>query len=167
MTLEREAWRAIPGFDGKYEASNLGRVRSLHRRSAFVLKPDVRPDGHLQVAPSVRSVQQTCLVHYLVLLAFVGTRPDGADIRHLNGDPADNQLANLRYGTRSQNKFDDVLHGKHNNARKTHCPSGHEYTEANVYRPPSRPNVRHCRTCSSERERPKSHAHRLPVRTDR
>lgn len=51
--------------------------------------------------------------------------------------------------TRSEN----VLRCDHGHRKKTHCPKGHEYTDANVYHPPNRPNVRHCRTCQAERQR--------------
>lgn len=50
-------------------------------------------------------------MHYLVLLAFIGPRPDGLEIRHRNGKPADNRLRNLCYGTKSANMRDIPAHG--------------------------------------------------------
>ncbi len=58
-------------------------------------------------------------VHRLVLLAFKGPRPDGQYCRHLNGVPTDNRLANLAWGTKSENTFDKVGHGTHPHASKT------------------------------------------------
>lgn len=56
--------------------------------------------GHVSVALGKGNSK---LVHALVLLAFVGPRPDGFDILHMNHVPTDNRLSNLRYGTRSEN----------------------------------------------------------------
>jgi hypothetical protein len=85
-------------------------------------------------------------VHSLVILAFVGPRPDGEQVRHLNGNPADNRLTNLAYGTQSQNQQDSLRHGTHAQAAKTHCPRGHSYLdEGNVMH--RRTGGRRCRAC--------------------
>lgn len=55
----------------------------------------------------------------LVMLAFVGPRPDGLDVCHGNGNPADNRLENLRYGTRSENMRDALRHGTINTLKLT------------------------------------------------
>lgn len=54
-------------------------------------------------------------------------------------------LANLTYGTPSENHKDTVAHGRHPWANRTHCPQGHEYAEANVYVDPR--GSRRCVTC--------------------
>jgi hypothetical protein len=51
-------------------------------------------------------------VHSLVMLAFVGPRPDGLEVCHNNGVASDNRLSNLRYDTRSENNVDSSKHGK-------------------------------------------------------
>jgi hypothetical protein len=84
-------------------------------------------------------------VHALVMLAFVGPRPVGKQTCHRNGDGTDNRLSNLRYGSASDNTLDMVRHGSHNNARKTHCPKGHVFDEANTF--VSNKGYRECRTC--------------------
>lgn len=161
-----EQWREVPGFEGRYQVSSEGHVRSLCRRAPVLMRADVRPDGHWQVKlTSDHGYRRNYFVHYLVLLAFVADRSPGLDTRHLDGDPANNALRNLCYGTRAENRIDDVRHGKHNNARKTHCPAGHRYDEANTYRPPARPRARHCRRCQAERGRRASAE--LPMRGNR
>jgi hypothetical protein len=109
-----EQWKDVPGYEGRYQVSDLGRVRSLDHRVRLVchgvettrlspgrlLKPGRSRSGHVSVAIGKGNSR---LVHQLVLEAFVGPRPKGAESLHLNHDPKDNRLSNLRYGTRSEN----------------------------------------------------------------
>lgn len=118
MTSTCEVWRDIPGYEGRYQASNLGRVRSLDRyvkcarggKGTRLLKGRVlRPAGQ-QSDPHLRVVlghkaPGSC-VHTLVALAFIGPRPEGCDIRHLDGNPLNNHADNLAYGTRTENILD-------------------------------------------------------------
>lgn len=117
-----EEWRAVPGFEGAYEVSDQGRVRSLARRvravyrgsestrsvPPCVLRPGRMPFGHQSVMLG-KAAGSHC-VHALVMLAFVGPPPTGHEVRHLNGDPADNRLENLCYGTRGENTRDKKWH---------------------------------------------------------
>jgi uncharacterized protein (DUF433 family) len=120
MTEER--WKPIPGYEGSYEVSDLGRVRSLDRRMpnrrwpstqhtrlvrGGVLKPTERSDGYLSVGLCGKSR----LVHRLVLSAFAGPCPTGQQTRHLNGCRADNRAANLCWGTPGENTSDRFAHG--------------------------------------------------------
>jgi len=103
-----ENWKAIPGYEGRYEVSDHGRVRSfcLNLQGKF-LRPGRMPSGHMSVALGRGNSQ---CVHKLVLLAFVGEAPARYECLHINGVPNDNCLANLRWGTRSENNIDAVLH---------------------------------------------------------
>jgi len=104
-----ETWKVIPGYEGQYEVSDRGRVRSFRRgANPRVLKPGRMPSGHLSVALGRKNSQ---CVHKLVLLAFVGAAPNRHECRHLNGNPADNRLENLCWGTRRENILDAVRHG--------------------------------------------------------
>lgn len=151
MTPDEE-WRAVPGREGEYEVSSEGRVRSLDRqvhitngRSRFshgrVLRASLRK-GYLRVRLGKGKDHP---VHRLVMETFVGPRPDGMVILHGNGDPLDNRLANLRYGSISANVLDEVRHGTHHEARKTHCPKGHPYSPENTQ---VKKGKRYCRTCA-------------------
>ena len=64
--------------------------------------------------------------------AFAGPCPGGLEIRHLDGDAANNRLSNLAYGTSSENGYDITRHGRNNHANKTHCDNGHEFTPENT-----------------------------------
>lgn len=104
-----EIWKVIPGYEGRYEVSDQGRVKSYCRnREGRLLKPGRMPGGHLSVALGRGDSQ---CVHKLVLLAFVGPAPDKHECCHNNGNPADNRLENLRWGTRRENILDAVRHG--------------------------------------------------------
>lgn len=120
MTLE--IWLPIEGHEEAYEVSNLGRVRSLARRVRLVvrggvettrgvppriLRPGPTKHGHLTVAIGRRNSRQ---VHDLVLRAFVGPPAPGQEALHGDGNPANNALSNLRWGTRSENNFDITAH---------------------------------------------------------
>lgn len=147
-----ERWRPISGHEGRYEVSDLGRVRSLaqttsdgRRLKARVLKGRPQRSGHLSVPLTAGGVTRNALVHRLVLIAFVGPPPAGMHALHSDGNPGNNRLANLRWGTPSENSLDAVRHGAHPQARKTRCKHGHEFTTENT-RVDSR-NGRVCRTC--------------------
>ena len=147
-----EHWRPIPGHEGRYEVSDIGQVRSLarldsygRRRKERILKPRPAKSGHKFVALYADDVRTDWAVHVLVLTAFIGPRPAGSDACHWNDDPADNRLANLRWGTRSENALDCVRNGGHAMANRTHCPQGHAYTPSNTYRYPQ--GRRACNEC--------------------
>jgi hypothetical protein len=158
-------WRNIPGYEGAYQVSDTGRVRSLDRvvlrrgacstrRPGKELRPNIGKRGYYTVGLRNSEFEHhRCLVHLLVLKAFVGPRPDGMYTRHLNGNKLDNRLENLAYGTMSENNRDIVRHGNHNHASKTHCKNGHELSERNLYY--GRPlatggRSRRCKTCHKE-----------------
>jgi hypothetical protein len=153
--MSEEEWRPIPGWEGAYEASNLGRVRSLRggHRWGRVLKPHIRTTsgGYPQVSLGLNGT--TC-VHVCVAGAFLGPRPPGHQVRHLDGDPLNNRVENLAWGTPSENQHDKIQHGRHQEVNKTHCPQGHPYDEANTHRATDRegrPRWRKCRACNRAR----------------
>lgn len=121
-----ERWLPIAGFEGLYEVSDHGRVRSLDRAVSYVGRwgPVTRsfPGRDLATVPRYRGYRHAQLyragsevderpVHHLVLEAFVGLRPPGLECRHLNGKRADNCLTNLMWGTRTENAQDRVAQG--------------------------------------------------------
>lgn len=145
MVLRRpkEYWRDIPGWEGLYKVSSLGRVMGFVH-GPRLMKRSSHSSGHLVIRLHRGGKGKTYTVHRLVMMAFVGPLPAGLETRHLNGDGTDCRLVNLRYGTRSENIMDRVRHGTHHQANKTHCPQGHEYTYSNVYEWHGR---RMCRKC--------------------
>lgn len=159
MSGEEERWRAVPEWEEVYEVSDLGRVRSLDRVThdgkhvhGRVIKPFVMPSGHLRVGLRCNGVNRTLKVHRLVLLAFIGPGAPGTEVLHRDGHPANNALANLRWGTKSENVRDQVTHGVHPESRKTQCPAGHAYDSSNAYVRP-RNGHRLCRECMRIQQR--------------
>lgn len=136
-----EQWRAIPGWEGKYQASNLGRIRSKR----CVLKQRLNYRGYPVVELSKPPGSVETLVHRLIASAFHGVPPEGHECRHLDGEKTNNRAFNLAWGTHSENAMDQVRHGTHHLARKTHCIRGHEFTPENTYRRGK--NQRTCLTC--------------------
>ncbi len=108
MSDATENWKDVPGFEGRYCVSDLGRVYSL--LSGRCLRPATGRSGHQVVALSLGAV--TRYIHQLVLEAFEGPRPpEFRDCRHLNGDASDNRRVNLAWGSRNQNVRDRKWHG--------------------------------------------------------
>ena len=161
-----EEWLPVVGFEGIYEVSDHGNVRSLDRfianplptgvmRRQFItgkqLKPGLAKSGaypYVNLSKGYKD-QKSKHVHRLVMDAFVGPRPTGMHVRHLDGNPTNNKLSNLTYGTPSENGRDAVRHGRNRQANRTHCKRGHELSEPNLY--PGRDGKRDCRICAHVR----------------
>lgn len=103
---------------------------------------DIR--GHVGVKLRQGGQVKSRYVHQLVLEAFVGPRPEGLEACHWNDVSDDNRLDNLRWATKSANRYDCVRNGGDPNARKTHCWRGHPFDSTNTRRYGGR---RHCREC--------------------
>ena len=121
-----EAWKDIPGYEGYYQASTFGKIRSLDKLitqigrwgelvtrkypgKTFIFKPHAKDSDYY----SVRFNNKRFSVHTLILLTFKGPMPIDCDvIRHLDGKPFNNELTNLSYGTFSDNVIDIYRQGK-------------------------------------------------------
>lgn len=118
-----ETFKAIPGFEDRYEVSDMGNVRRLNKTKRYpalgLLKPRSHVDGYLFVSFDVDGKQHHFTIHRLVMLAFVGSRPDGMVVNHKSGDKSDNRLCNLEYVTHKQNSQHSIITlGKHCGANK-------------------------------------------------
>lgn len=106
-----EIWKPIKGYEGFYEASSLGKIRSLDR---IAYNSGIRKQCHIKgrilslcAANNgyivVNLCKKTVLVHRAVYSAFYGEIPKGMDINHKNGNRHDNKMGNLEICTRSEN----------------------------------------------------------------
>lgn len=115
-----ENWKWVPGYKGLYEISDLGRVRSYYKRSqgGWVLS-DVPQEvksinnkaGYLYIGLSKNGVQKNFYVHRLVLLAFGVTPSECEEAGHLDGNPGNNRLDNLKWLTHQENTDMKRIHG--------------------------------------------------------
>lgn len=118
-----EIWKAVVGFEGRYEVSDLGRVRSLDFRSAHRLHKGKLRKLYLFEPKDCKTSYWTInlrkgdgsqnqkKVHRLVAAAFLGPEPEGMCVCHNDGNGMNNRLNNLRYDTMAGNNEDKVKHG--------------------------------------------------------
>ena len=156
-------WKPIPGWEEFYEVSDDGQVRRFDywqpggngaRRliPAGPVAAWVNSDGYINVELKRKKRRLVVGVHTLVLAAFVAAKPTpDAVARHIDGNPANNRVRNLAWGSPAENTADMIRHGRHVNLRKTECRHGHPYDESNtIVRPDGR---RRCRACKSATDR--------------
>jgi hypothetical protein len=155
-----ECWLPVVGFEGQYEVSCLGQVRSVDRIVVFcdgrkrfargrIRKSHPFTDrGYRAVTLCSENHCRPHSVHVLVLTAFVGPPPSGTECLHDNDIADDNRLSNLRWGTRSENLYDMVRNGRHAAANKTHCKRGHILAAPNLVTWQTHSGGRECLTCT-------------------
>jgi len=157
-----EEWRPIRGLEGSYSVSDRGRVRSEDRevphyrggvslRRGLTISPEVDARGYRRVVlmSGGRRVHQS--IHRLVCEAFHGPAPEGKPFSlHGDGNPSNNKVSNVRWGSSWDNMADKVLHGTNHELNKTHCPHRHPYSGENLYVVP-KTGKRQCRSCAKRR----------------
>lgn len=139
MDVVGETWRPVLGYEGAYEVSSHGRVRSQDRTQRYLqgaadvvrfhrgrmLRGTTDEHGyqvhHLIVDGRRRAVR----AHVLVAEAFLGPKPIGALVRHLDDDPSNNHFSNLAYGTQVDNMQDAIRNGRNSRLLRDRCPRGH------------------------------------------
>lgn len=100
-------WKIIVSYPN-YEVSNTGFIRNI--KTGLILKPIVHKNaGHLYFFPKKG---KRLYIHRAVLQAFVGKCPHEQECRHLDGNSQNNNLDNLKWGTRKQNAQDVIRHGR-------------------------------------------------------
>lgn len=112
--MSNEIWKDIPNYEGRYQVSNLGRVRSLSHKVPYrvkgfyrvikgrVLKQSTTCKGYKKLTLPLKGKPKNELVHRLVLTAFSDIPPQET-VNHKDGDPANNKLENLEWMTRGEN----------------------------------------------------------------
>jgi hypothetical protein len=122
-----ERWLPIPGFEGYYDASDQGRIKTYWQKvgkgtgngrglvnvlgKPKILKPAISIYGYWVVTLCKNHVRSNFRVNRLILLAFVGPCPPGMEACHEDGKPTNNFLTNLRWDTHSSNQHDRRKHG--------------------------------------------------------
>jgi hypothetical protein len=113
-----EQWKDVVGYEGRYQVSDLGNVRSLPnatRSGVRLLALNTFRNGYKYVnLYRGTSKKEKWLVHMLVAQAFIGSAPVGQEVRHRDGVRGNCALTNLCYGTRVENQADRIEHGTSN-----------------------------------------------------
>lgn len=118
--MSTEKWMPVVGYEGYYEISSNGNVRSLDRktksRTAFgqTIKPAIQNSGYLFVSLHKSGASKNFLIHRLVATAFISNNANKKYVNHINGVKTDNQVKNLEWCTFSEN----IQHSYDNGARK-------------------------------------------------
>ena len=127
--MTEEVWRDVKGYEGLYQVSNMGRVKSLGRKDRFgrvikerILEPAVTHNGYLRVGLHVDGKRKMLRVHRLVCEAFHENPDNKSEVNHVNEDKTDNRACNLEWSTRTEN----CNHGSRNErvAKALSKPSG-------------------------------------------
>lgn len=112
-----EEWTDIKDYEGLYQVSNFGRVRSLdrldgsnHRLKGRILKPIKQTHGYLHVCLYKNGSQSIKKIHRLVAQAFISNPENKLDVNHIDENKTNNMLSNLEWVTRKEN----VNHGTRN-----------------------------------------------------
>lgn len=111
-TLTGEEWKTIDGFNGKYQISNYGRVKSFGQRHC-ILKPKLNGSGYLTCVLYSQGKPKPCAVHRLVAKAFIPNPNNKREVNHVDGIKWNSCVSNLEWTTHSGNAkhaYDTGLH---------------------------------------------------------
>jgi hypothetical protein len=111
MTDTPEIWKSVVGHDG-YEVSNLGRIAAIKNGERFIRKPNFATH-YLSISFKRRPKDKTQTsrnIHVVVAEAFIGPRPSGMVVCHIDGNRYNNAASNVCYGTPNENVYDAVKH---------------------------------------------------------
>ena len=108
--MTEEVWRDVKGYEGLYQVSNMGRVKSLGRKDRFgrvikerILEPAATHNGYLRVGLHVDGKRKMLRVHRLVCEAFHENPDNKSEVNHVNENKTDNRACNLEWSTRTEN----------------------------------------------------------------
>lgn len=111
MDLPNERWASVPGYEGHYEVSDFGRVRSLKYKRVTLMNPMRNHGDYLVVGLCRKSRKRRAFVHRLVLETFVGPPKPGQHGAHLDRRPGNNNLKNLKWVDPIENIHHSIAHG--------------------------------------------------------
>lgn len=102
-----EVWKDIRGYEGIYQISNLGRIKSLHRdcRNGRILNPAKNNSGYLRVALSNNGKIRYDSIHRLVAEAFISNPKKLPEVNHIDGNKLNNSVENLEWVTKGENQI--------------------------------------------------------------
>jgi len=141
--MNRERWKDIPGYEGYYQISNLGRVRSKNRiikikdcigkkysinRKSVNRKIRTQKNGYCYIGLSIKDKEKVFLIHRLVAISFIPNIHNKPQVNHKDGNKLNNYVKNLEWCTELENKQHAKINGlnyKHKHKamfKKGHIP---------------------------------------------
>ena len=122
--MTKEEWKPILGYEGYYEISNFGNVRSLdiveninggkRKRKGKLRKLSIKDNGYYFLILYKNNVSKNLYIHRLVMENFSKEIPDGYEVNHIDGNKANNHISNLEIVTHQEN----IVHSYENNLSK-------------------------------------------------
>lgn len=134
-----EAWKDVIGYEGKYQVSSIGRIKSVGRKSKCRLRHTVTVNERIMKLTTAKkrgfyklvtltssSVQVRHRVHRLVAMAFIPNPDNKPEVNHIDGDPSNNKVSNLEWVTKREN----LIHSFRTLNRSTSKPTGLKSTSS-------------------------------------
>lgn len=104
--LVKEIWKDIEGYEGYYQISNLGRVKSFHKsKVGVILKQSTGTFGYIFIELNLRGCAKKFLIHRLVAFSFLHNTQNKKEVNHIDGDKSNNHVSNLEWVTSSENQI--------------------------------------------------------------
>lgn len=137
MKKRNEFWKPIKGYEELYQVSSYGNIRRITKTIRYPPNQKLRPgkcQGHgkkkiyLSVSLCKDGVPKTRMVHHLVIEAFIGVRPHGYTVNHIDGEPRNNNIKNLEYLTHK----DNCIHAWNNGFCTPHGLIGSKHPKAKL-----------------------------------
>ena len=128
---EIEIWKLIQGYEGLYEVSNIGRVKSFQKNNSnksktdfTIINPFIQKKGYFRISLSKNSCRKKYLIHRLVAQAFIPNPNNLPQVNHKNNDKSNNKIENLEWMT----NLDNTKHAWKNGFKNRDCyPRGEKH----------------------------------------
>ena len=98
-----EEWKDIPGYEGLYQISSLGRIKSLYYGKERILKTNLNSRGYVRIPLHKNNQKKSYFVHRLVATAFIENKLNKEVVNHLDCNPLNNRVDNLEWCTQKEN----------------------------------------------------------------
>lgn len=124
MVIIMETWKDIKGFEGYYQISNYGNVRSLTRfdgirvRKSQRIKPVLKNNGYLQVGLRKNGLRKYVSIHRLVAMHFIDNPKNKSQVNHIDCNKQNNHVSNLEWVSSKENSLHAHVHGLFDNIPK-------------------------------------------------